>query len=890
MKKITLFLFSLVFFCLSISAQTNLIAGWSANGSTDASLSKPNANGWACTGTPTWNAANVSGQVRYVDYNVTGGHSLSTQTIFYMFNGVQFTNRILWIRWDGSPSLTSLYTLDLGVLNACQSYTFSWKYAWHNNATAPVLTTKICSSLDGVTGTILTDTSNCSPTRGVMNVKSFSFTPSTTGKYYLSIGANTASMCGIADLSLTAGSSKKTMNVSAQSIVLSDANKTSKFIVSGNALTNNINITAPSSVTLNKNTVTAANAICGDSIFVTYNYPVTNVTSDTIQVSVDTIGGTITRKIPFTYVPPTLKTSVDAFQIEEGEIFPLSFTSVNNSLESIDITMPAGFDISIGSLSAGDFKDFGGTISLDVTSTAAAGTSGVILVKTGEKLLKSIPVKKVDKFARYLIKHNASGLVIGNHSTLAGVPSLTENAMKTTQKFFLRRVNLLESSTPDTVNIVQDSSYLTLRKVATSNWDVELNTANENSNWIVKNVGSGKYTLTNLMDPTKVTGIDALTADARLYFNKTYAAGGNTEWLLLNIDELYNPKLSTMSGVVLSDGILDKDFDPAITNYNVLVTPTIPSVTVTGSAKSTLAFVNNNGGALDANTPLVLSCISGDNSSTTNYTFTYSALGFSDWAAQGKTGASTSPNKWGWNCLNASWATANATTVGTNRFIDNPVGYHYYGDTLSTGVKDDSIVFKGRVLYMRWDGNVTTGGVYSYPVILAAGQKYTITGKYAWNSNIPVDTIPPIDSIAVYTFGVNSMNDNSGVSLASADSAISGKRLMMLKEFSLTFTPGITDLYYFTIKNDKAILGAIADLELVNATDVIRPETTKLFAYTNRSSVFINGTSGGETIKIYTVSGQLIRQLKATKQVTDLNLNTGVYLIKVNDTVLKVIK
>ena len=156
-KTITLILTSFLFFCWSASAQTNLIAGWSANGSTDATLSKANANGWACTGTPTWNAANVSGGVRYVDYNVTNGHSVSSG-FMYMFNGVQFENRILWIRWDGSPSLTSLYTLDLGVLNKCQNYKFTWKYAWHNNSTQPTLTYKICTSTDGVTGVIASDT------------------------------------------------------------------------------------------------------------------------------------------------------------------------------------------------------------------------------------------------------------------------------------------------------------------------------------------------------------------------------------------------------------------------------------------------------------------------------------------------------------------------------------------------------------------------------------------------------------------------------------------------------------------------------------------------------------------------------------------------------------
>jgi len=67
---------------------------------------------------------------------------------------------------------------------------------------------------------------------------------------------------------------------------------------------------------------------------------------------------------------------------------------------------------------------------------------------------------------------------------------------------------------------------------------------------------------------------------------------------------------------------------------------------------------------------------------------------------------------------------------------------------------------------------------------------------------------------------------------------------------------------------------------------------------TNRSDIFVsvtgrqavvNGTEAGQTISVYNAGGQLVKQLVARGQQTALNLNAGIYIIKANNQVMKVV-
>jgi hypothetical protein len=63
-----------------------------------------------------------------------------------------------------------------------------------------------------------------------------------------------------------------------------------------------------------------------------------------------------------------------------------------------------------------------------------------------------------------------------------------------------------------------------------------------------------------------------------------------------------------------------------------------------------------------------------------------------------------------------------------------------------------------------------------------------------------------------------------------------------------------------------------------------------LYVYVANQNVNIHGTLAGDNVKVYNVSGQLVKQLTANSDLTSINLKSGVYVIKVNATVLKVVK
>jgi len=476
--------------------------------------------------------------------------------------------------------------------------------------------------------------------------------------------------------------------------------------------------------------------------------------------------------------------------------------------------------------------------------------------------------------------NKAAGLVISSNTTIPTVPSLaTLNIEDGLQYFFFRPVH--HGVTDSLYYMIQDGNYRMIRKVETSDYDVEFGFSGNESMWKITPQSNGARSITNFVTG-KSLGTDGLTIDSRLYDDKTFTAnptsGPYCEWTFLSSATALDPAISLLSGVSLSNGVLKQNFSSDITTYDVLVPADSSTVKITGSTVSTVSTIATNPVELVAGGgPAVLTVLSGDGLSTTDYNFNFVQMTFDKWAAGGETGASKStPNQWGWKCPNAVWASANSTTAGTVRYIDNPVGYKHNGVDGWTG----------RVLYTRWDGNVTTSANYSYPVYLESGKSYTFSGKYAWNSVVPADS-----TSATFTFGINTAADNSGTLVASVDSVVSPRDLLNLHDVTMTFTPDLTGIFYLTIKNSSPLLGAIADLSIGETTTGLQsPLSSSIFATVTNQLVNIHGTLAGDAVKVYTESGQLIKQLTANSDITTIQLNSGVYIIKVNTFALKVIK
>jgi len=72
------------------------------------------------------------------------------------------------------------------------------------------------------------------------------------------------------------------------------------------------------------------------------------------------------------------------------------------------------------------------------------------------------------------------------------------------------------------------------------------------------------------------------------------------------------------------------------------------------------------------------------------------------------------------------------------------------------------------------------------------------------------------------------------------------------------------------------------------STGVSENISEKIFATITAQTVNIHGASAGDIVKVFNVNGQLIRQLTANSSVTSIHLKSGIYIVSVNDTVVKV--
>jgi len=561
---------------------------------------------------------------------------------------------------------------------------------------------------------------------------------------------------------------------------------------------------------------------------------------------------------------------------------------------NIDVTASAGFVVDNPTLTPAEFTSNSGKIPIYIDApTANIGDSGKIVFSYTLAgvihYLDTVSVTAVTTYERLFIIHKGSGLLIGSSSSNYLFPALTENSNNFSQNFIKRPAH--PGVNDSLFYIIQDVEYRMLKKDPTSGWNTEFGASDDGAIWKIVKLESGNYSIANYAnlgstEGKKFLGSDAIIPDSRLYADKKFVADA-TEWIIASVGEVSDPTSSKLSGVTLSAGLLKQGFNSDVTTYDVLVPADVTAINITGTAKTFVAMIITNPVELTAASSAVLNCVSGDASSNTNYNFNLVPLTFDKWAAGGETNLAKSvPTQWGWKCANATWAGANATTSGTVRYMDSPAGVYYLGDTLHSGLNLDTVAYKGRIMYTHWDGAIGLAGVYSYPVILTGGVTYTFNGKYEWDSSNP-DNV----TSSTFTFGINTAADNTGTSFASTDFVVESTDMKHLHDAAFTFVPANSGVYYLTVMNNAAIWGAVADLSISDGTSALHNTLSQsVFATVAGEFVKVQGTYAGDDVKVYNVSGQLIKQLTANSNTTSISLKSGVYLIKVNTNVLKVIK
>ncbi|GGA66531.1 hypothetical protein GCM10008015_04010 [Flavobacterium palustre] len=157
------------------------------------------------------------------------------------------------------------------------------------------------------------------------------------------------------------------------------------------------------------------------------------------------------------------------------------------------------------------------------------------------------------------------------------------------------------------------------------------------------------------------------------------------------------------------------------------------------------------------------------------------------------------PTDYGWANTYASlpWNTANSTS-GV-RYLDVTSGHTY---------ESDGTVFKGRIMYMRWDGSAYSSSTYSYPIKLEKGLQYEFSWLYEYVSN----------AAAGAKMNVSISSAANGTGAITSKTFVTGSA-NKLRKGDFTFVSQSDGTYYLTITGDYALFG-IANLK-IKSTNLI---------------------------------------------------------------------
>ncbi len=162
----------------------------------------------------------------------------------------------------------------------------------------------------------------------------------------------------------------------------------------------------------------------------------------------------------------------------------------------------------------------------------------------------------------------------------------------------------------------------------------------------------------------------------------------------------------------------------------------------------------------------------------------------SDWA--GKTGDNSGkPTAYGWanTSTSTSWNTANSTS-----------GVRYMDVTSGHTFESDGATFKGRLMYIRWDGGLLSS-VYSYPVTLDANSTYQFSWLYEYLANASAGSKITV-SIATAANGTGVISSKTFTTTTA----------YKLRNGNFTFTSTNAGTYYITFTSNAAALYGIANL------------------------------------------------------------------------------
>lgn len=230
-------------------SDANLIGNWAGRGLTGAG-SEPNKFGWIANGSVTWSTANAIANVRYTDQTTSGN---------YRLNGAPWAGRVLHIRWDSGVSPGNSYSYPV-ELKAGRNYTLKGLIGWQaNGGTYGIYSVGINSQPDnkGLSYMSYHKTIHQNDKWKLYDFNQLFSVPA-DGTYYVTFDNSGGIMGAVAELDLREG-----VNLPAElaaipnTLHFNNDNRVRPFALQGKFLKEDMVITLPEGVTINRADVTA---------------------------------------------------------------------------------------------------------------------------------------------------------------------------------------------------------------------------------------------------------------------------------------------------------------------------------------------------------------------------------------------------------------------------------------------------------------------------------------------------------------------------------------------------------------------------------------------------------------------------------------------------------
>ena len=223
-----------------------------------------------------------------------------------------------------------------------------------------------------------------------------------------------------------------------------------------------------------------------------------------------------------------------------------------------------------------------------------------------------------------------------------------------------------------------------------------------------------------------------------------------------------------------------------------------------------------------------------------------------------------------------------ASTPGTTTIATS-----LYNTTTATGLPQGSVLFTGSAYYyvpvVRSTSTYSSG---TNPITLAGDtiMKYITLGQYASGNNI-----------TLASSAVNAISGNN-VTLATAPSPSSTQTNVFVQFYGIQGTTAPTGTSSDT--NNPVFDGGqpliyLGDTNFgINITTGIKTveQKTTVSVYSNeRNRLEISNATAGDMATVYSVSGTKVASAKLTADKMILSIGSGIYLVKINDSVAKVV-